>query len=251
MAFESIIDDAVSKRREEEKGVMSLFGELEESTSGGWSSVIPVPDLQFSKPDQLRHEKEMLGLYISDHPLRGVELALRRLTTSTIRDLETREAGNVTIGGIVSALNRRFTKRGDQMATFVLEDMDASIEVTVFSKVLAEFGHLLANDVIVTVTGRLNKREDNPASFSAQRIVVPHNLDQRISEVVLSLPTGFTAEKLDTLKTIIAEFPGFSPVRIQLPGGKMFDLGSGGLVDIEKAVAPMRLTFGSGSVKII
>ncbi len=250
MAYESIIDDAIAKRREEEKGVMSLFGELEESTSGGWSSEIAIPDLQFSKPDQLRHEKDMLGLYISDHPLKGVELALRRLTTSTIRDLETREAGMVTIGGVLSSLNRRFTKRGDQMATFVLEDMDASIEVTVFAKVLAEFGHLLANDLVVTVTGRLNKREDNPASFSAQRIVVPQNLDQRIPEIVLSLPAGFTAEKLDTLKTIISEFPGMSPIRIQLPSGKMFDLGGSALVDIEKAVAPLRLTFGSGSVKI-
>jgi len=192
----------------------------------------------------------MLGLYISDHPLKGVELALRRLTTSTIRDLETREAGMVTIGGVLSSLNRRFTKRGDQMATFVLEDMDASIEVTVFAKVLAEFGHLLANDLVVTVTGRLNKREDNPASFSAQRIVVPQNLDQRIPEIVLSLPAGFTAEKLDTLKTIISEFPGMSPIRIQLPSGKMFDLGGSALVDMEKAVAPLRLTFGSGSVKI-
>jgi DNA polymerase-3 subunit alpha len=207
--------------------------------------------VQFSKIDQLRHEKDMLGLYISDHPLRGVEIALRRLTTSSIRDLETREAGNVTIGGVVSSLNKRFTKRGDQMATFILEDMDGSIEVTVFSKVLAEFGHLLANDQIVTVTGRLNKRDDTPASFSAQRIVVPQNLDQRIPEVILSLPAGFGPEKLDALKSIIAEFPGLSPIRVQLVTGKMFDLGPTGLVDIEKAVGPLRITFGSQSVKII
>jgi DNA polymerase-3 subunit alpha len=251
MAYESIIDDAVAKRREEEKGVMSLFGELDDADNSGWSSEIAIPDVQFSKGDQLRHEKDMIGLYISDHPLRGVEIALRRLTTSTIRDLETREAGMVTIGGVVSALNRRFTKRGDQMATFILEDMDASIEVTVFSKVLAEFGHLLANDIVVTVTGRLNKRDDNPASFSAQRIVVPQNLDQRIPEVILSLPAGFTAEKLDSLKAIIAEFPGLSVVKIQLPGGKMFDLGSSGLVDIDKAVGPLRLAFGSQAVKIV
>jgi DNA polymerase-3 subunit alpha len=193
----------------------------------------------------------MLGLYISDHPLRGVEIALRRLTTSSIRDLESREPGNVTIGGVVSSLNKRFTKRGDQMVTFLLEDMDAGIEVTVFSKVLAEFGHLLANDQIVTVTGRLNKRDDNPASFSAQRIVVPQNLDQRIPEAILSLPSGFTAEKLDSLKAIIAEFPGLSPIRVQLATGKMFDLGPTGLVDIEKAVGPLRLTFGSQSVKIV
>jgi DNA polymerase III subunit alpha len=251
MVHESIVDQAIATRREEEKGVMSLFGEMEAASDSGWSSEIAIPELQFSKPDQLRHEKDMLGLYISDHPLRGIEHSLRRLTTSTIRDLENREPGNVTIGGVMSGLNKRFTKRGDQMATFTLEDMDAAIEVTVFAKTLAEFGHLLSDDLVVTVSGRLNKREDAPASFSAQRIVVPENLHERIPEVVLSLPTGFTAEKLEMLKSIIAEFPGLSPCKVRLAGGKIFDLGPTGLLDFEKAVGPLRLTFGTSAVKII
>jgi DNA polymerase-3 subunit alpha len=251
MVHESIVDDAIAKRREEEKGVMSLFGELEESGDSDWSSAIAIPDVQFSKPDQLRHEKDMLGLYISDHPLKGVELALRRLTTSSIADLEDRESGMVTIGGVMSSLNRRFTKRGDQMATFMLEDMASSIEVTVFAKTLAEFGHLLDNDLVVTVTGRLNKRDDAPPSFSANRIVVPENLSQRVPEVLLALPSGFNGEKLEILKEIIREFPGESPVKVKLTGGKMFDLGPTGLIDFEKAVGPLRLTFGTNSVKII
>ena len=251
LVFESIIDKAIVKRREDEKGIMSLFGELEESSDSSWSGDIPIPDLQFSKQDQLRNEKDMLGLYISDHPLRGVEHSLRRLTTSSIRDLESREAGMVTIGGVVSGLNRRFTKRGDQMATFHLEDMDASIEVTVFAKTLAEFGHLLADDIIITVTGRLNKRDDQPASFSANKIVVPQNLFEKVPELLIMLPSGFTPERLETLKSVIADFPGQSPVKVQLTGGKIFDLGSHGLVDFEKAVGPLRLTFGSHAVKIV
>ncbi|MFY8239072.1 MAG: DNA polymerase III subunit alpha [Ilumatobacteraceae bacterium] len=251
MVYESIIDDAIVKRREHEKGVMSLFGEMEEASDSGWSSVVQVPELEFTKPDQLRHEKEMLGLYISDHPLRGVEHALRRITTSSIRDLEARESGMVTIGGVMSGLNRRFTRKGDQMATMTLEDMDASIEVTVFAKVLAEFGHLLENDLIITITGRLNQRDDAPPSFSAQRIAVPENLDARVPEVMLSLPSGFDADKLDKLKAIIHEFPGESPCKVKLSGGKIFDLGPSGLVDFEKAIAPLRLAFGSNAVKII
>jgi DNA polymerase-3 subunit alpha len=251
MVHESIVDDAIAKRREEEKGVMSLFGELEESGDSGWSSEIAIPDLQFTKPDQLRHEKDMLGLYISDHPLKGVEIALRRLTTSSIADLEGRDSGMVTIGGVVSSLNRRFTKRGDQMATFMLEDMASSIEVTVFAKTLAEFGHLLENDLVVTVTGRLNVREDAPPSFSANRIVVPENLGQRIPEVLIALPSGFSGEKVEALKAIIREFPGTSPVKVKLAGGKIFDLGPTGLIDFEKAVGPLRLAFGTNSVKIV
>ena len=251
MVFESIIDSAVVARREEEKGVMSLFGEMEDASTTGWSSEVAIPDMQFTKPDQLRHEKEMLGLYISDHPLRGIEHALRRLVTSSIQELESRESGMVTIGGVMSGLNRRFTKKGDQMATFVLEDMDAAIEVTVFAKVLAEYGHLLSDDLVVTITGRLNQRDDAPPSFAAQRISVPENLGDKIPEVELSLPSGFTADKLERLKSIIAEFPGTSPCRVKLAGGKVFDLGPSGLVDFEKALAPLRVTFGSNAVKII
>ena len=251
MVFESIIDSAVVARREEEKGVMSLFGEMEDASTTGWSAEVSIPDMQFTKPDQLRHEKEMLGLYISDHPLRGVEHALRRLTTSSIQELESRESGMVTIGGVMSSLNRRFTKKGDQMATFVLEDMDAAIEVTVFAKVLGEYGHLLSDDLVVTVTGRLNQRDDAPPSFSAQRVSVPENLGDKIAEVELSLPSGFTEEKLERLKAIIAEFPGTSPCKVKLAGGKVFDLGPSGLVDFEKALGPLRVTFGSNAVKII
>jgi DNA polymerase-3 subunit alpha len=121
----------------------------------------------------------------------------------------------------------------------------------VFSKTLTEYGHLLVDDQIITVAGRLNKRDDQPASFSAQRISVPENLDARIPEIVISLPTGFTPEKLEKLKAIIAEFPGPSPCKVKLTGGKVFDLGDTGRLDFEKALAPLRLTFGSNAVKII
>ena len=246
---EAVIDAAVTRRREEQKGVMSLFGELSAEDTGGWTDEIAIPSLDFSKTDQLRHEKEMLGLYISDHPLRGVEHALRRLVTCTVRELEGVPPGIVTIGGVLTNLSRRFTRRGDQMATFVLEDMDGSIEVTVFARTLAEFGHLLADDIIVTVTGRLNVRDDAPLSLAAQRISVPENLHLRVPEVLISLPAGFNADKLEALKVILSEFPGASPCKVRLPAGKVFDLGSA--VDFEKAVGPLRLNFGINAVEIV
>ena len=229
---------------------MSLFGEIADAGDGSWSEETTIPELEFSKSDKLRHEKEMLGLYISDHPLRGIEGALRRLVNASIVDLADRDAGIVTIGGVVSGLNRRFTRTGDQMATFTLEDMEASIEVTVFSKTLAQYGHLLADDTVVTVMGRLNKRDEGPSSFVAQKITAPSNLDHYVPEVVLALPSGFTPDKLETLKSIIAEFPGASPCKVRLAGGKTFDLGPRGFVDYEKAVGPLRVAFGSGSVTV-
>ena len=250
MVHESIIDAAIVTRREHERGVMSLFGEIEADESSGWSSDIAIPAEVFSKTDQLRHEKEMLGLYVSDHPLKGYESALRRRVDTAIADLEDRGEGMVTIGGVVTKLSRRFTKKGDQMATFVLEDLDAGIEVTVFARTLTQYGHLLSDDVIVTVEGRLNKNDER-TSFTAQRIVLVEDLDQKIPEVVVTLPSGLTPENLAVLKEIITEYPGQSPLMIALTSGRVFDTGAGFLVDVDKVIGPLRVHFGANAVKIV
>ena len=91
--FEHVIDSTVSRRREREKGVMSLFGDWgdgdasADGASDGFSERTPIPDLVFDKGDQLRYEKEMLGLYVSDHPLFGVEGALKRKVEHQLIDL--------------------------------------------------------------------------------------------------------------------------------------------------------------------
>ena len=97
----------------------------------------------------------MLGLYVSDHPLFGVEAALNARWSSSVLDLQTMDDGaNVVVGGVITNLARKFTKKGDQMAVFLLEDLDASIEVTIFPRTLAEQGHKLEDDLIVAVKGR-------------------------------------------------------------------------------------------------
>ena len=251
MVHESIIDAAIVAKREHERGVMSLFGELESDGDSGWTDQIAVPAEHFEKMDQLRHEKEMLGLYVSDHPLRGVEQVLRRKVDTSIAELEVRDEGMVTIGGVVTKMSRRYTKKGDQMATFVLEDLDSSIEVTVFARTLTQYGHLLSDDVIVTVDGRLNRSDEARTSFTAQKIVLIEDLDKRIHEVVVTLPSGITPESLDVLRNIINEYPGDSPVKISLSSGRKFSTGPRMLVDVDKVLGPLRVNFGADAVKIV
>ena len=87
---------------------------------------LAIPDVEFDKAERLRAEKDMLGLYVSDHPLMGVEAALRRLVECSIADLGELDDGAMrTVAGVVTALQRKYTKRGDLMATFVLEDLAA------------------------------------------------------------------------------------------------------------------------------
>ena len=121
MVFEQIIDATLVRRRERDQGVMSLFGDVGSATSdGGFDERVAIPDNEFDKSDRLRFEKEMLGLYVSDHPLLGVEAALRRKVDCGVAEAPEREDGAVLIlGGVITNMARKFTKKGDQMAVFV------------------------------------------------------------------------------------------------------------------------------------
>ena len=188
--FEHIIDTTVKRRREAEKGVMSLFGDWGDGRrrrvaarraigDGAFDERTPIPEhMEFDKSDKLRYEKEMLGLYVSDHPLFGVEAALKRKVEHNLIDLPNMEDGTpVVVGGVITNLARKFTKKGDQMAVFVLEDLDASIEVTIFPRTLAEQGHKLEDDLIVSVKGRLDRRDESRFGLIGQTITVLQGLD--------------------------------------------------------------------------
>ncbi len=105
----------------------------------------------------------MLGLYVSDHPLMGAEQAMRKRTDCTVADLDELEDGTRrTVGGVVTDLQRKWTKKGDLMAVFTLEDLQGSVEVMVFPRTMSEIGHLLADDTVVLLGARVDKRDDTP-----------------------------------------------------------------------------------------
>ena len=120
----------------------------------------------------------MLGLYVSDHPLMGAEPALRRHVECSIAELADLDDGSMrNVAGVVTALQRKYTKRGDLMATFVLEDLAAAIEVMVFPKTMLQYGELLDADAIVVLKARIDGREDTP-KLMAMEITRPEiNID--------------------------------------------------------------------------
>ena len=164
---------------------MSLFGDLGGSESVFDDARVPIPNTDFDKGSRLAFEKEMLGLYLSDHPLMGVEAALARHCDATIAELREKAAretegdvdgaaaaaggwgggkgGDVkTVGGVITNLVRKYTKRGDLMATFTLEDLESTLDVWVFPRTMMEVGYLLTDDAVVCVKGRLDTREEAP-----------------------------------------------------------------------------------------
>jgi len=250
--FEQIIDTTVVRRRERDQGVMSLFGDwgdgAGDSGGTGFDERIPIPDIEFDKTQRLRFEKEMLGLYISDHPLMGVDVALRRRVDCGITEVAEREDGSmVTLGGVVTGLTRKFTKKGDQMAVFVLEDLQDSIEVMVFPRVMMEQGHKLADDVVVTIKGRLDRREDTP-KLMASDITVVEGLDENAQPLRLKLsPHSLNEFRIAQLKKLLREHPGDSRVLLHL-GAKVLRLSDEFNVDLERVIGELRVVFGHDAV---
>ena len=219
LVFEQIVDTALRRRREREQGTMSLFDMGATDDGPVFDDRLPIPDLEFDKSERLRLEKEMLGLYVSDHPLMGAERALRRHVECSIAELADLEDGAMrTVAGVVTGLQRKYTKRGDLMATFVLEDIAASIEVMVFPKTMLNFGELLAPDAIVTVKGRIDGREDAPKLMALEITRPEVHLDSG-PPVRLRVKVGaLTNERIVELKAILAAHPGDSPVFVHLVG---------------------------------
>jgi DNA polymerase III subunit alpha len=251
--FEHVTDTTLMRRRERERGVMSLFGDWGDDVGEAASEFderLPVPDMEFEKADKLRHEKEMLGLYVSDHPLFGVEAALRRKVEHSIADLaELADGAAVTIGGVITGLTRKFTKRGDQMAVFVLEDLESAVEVTLFPRTLTEQGYKLADDVIVAVRGRLDRRDESRITVIGQTIDVLEGLESGPAPAItLRLPaTSLDELRIQRLKRILRDHPGDSAVLLDL-GTKVLRLADDFRVDVDRSVGELRLAFGHDAV---
>jgi len=217
---EQIVDQISNRRKEADMGIQTLFGELDANT-GGFDEKIEIPDTEVDQKTMLAWEKEMLGLYVSSHPLYGVEASLRQATDCSIADAPNqpqRDDGKdafLTLGGVVSNLQRKFTRAGDAMAVFELEDLQSSIEVTVFPRTMSEHGHQLDDDAVLLVGGRIDNRDDEP-KFLANRLTY-FEPKSGPSELRLTVPSHQVSDKLVAdLKALLSEHPGDTAVFLHL-----------------------------------
>jgi DNA polymerase-3 subunit alpha len=217
--FEQIIDHTLARRRERDMGIMTLFGAADDAGPAAFGDFerTAIPDLEFDKRDRLAFEKEMLGLYVSDHPLLGAEAALSRRADCSLDELADLDDGDLkAVGGVVTALQRKWTRRGDLMAVFILEDLRAVAEVMVFPRTMTEHGHKLAEDAVVIVRGRVDTRDDAP-KLIAQTIDVVEVAAIQVEPLRLRVPPQLLSEaKVAHLRRLLADHPGESPVFLQL-----------------------------------
>jgi len=254
LVADEITERTVERRKERDLGISTLFaaaaqdqGEADADWEG---TVVPIPDQEFDKATKLAFEKEMLGLYVSDHPLMGVERALARHTDATVTDLKDLaeapggpDATVRTVGGVITDLKTNYTKRGELMARFTLEDLQSAMEVFVFPKVMAEVGALLENDAIVVVRGRVDTNDDSP-KITALNLTRPRLTSNSNVEIRISLPLETLDDHtVDELRGILSEHPGGSPVLLHV-GSKILRLPDEFNCDAGRVIGEIRRLFG-------
>ncbi|HEX7107060.1 MAG TPA: DNA polymerase III subunit alpha [Acidothermaceae bacterium] len=220
-----VIDAAMGTKRAEAVGQFDLFGSMDGETPGaGIGFDVQIPSGEWDKTTLLAAERDMLGLYVSDHPLFGVEHVLARVVDCPVASLtadERPEGTIVTIGGIVSSLQRKMTKQGSPWAIATVEDLEGAIEVLFFPQTYAQYATQLAEDAIVCVKGRLNRRDDVP-TLAAIEMSMPDLGDGTGDRgpVVLQIPAArCTPPVVERLREVLATHPGVTEVQLQLRNG--------------------------------
>jgi DNA polymerase-3 subunit alpha len=183
---------------------------------------------EFDKNELLRLEKEVLGLYVSEHPLSGIREQLRRKSDATIGELDRRRDGEVvTVGGIVASLRHMTTKRGDAMVFLRLEDVTGGVETVVFNSTYDRARELCTTDRILIVKGRIDRKEGETKLVAMELSAFEAVPEKR--EVWLKIDaTKAGAGTIRELAELIKDFPGESPVYADLitsQGKKVYAFG--------------------------
>ncbi|WP_280447091.1 DNA polymerase III subunit alpha [Nocardia brasiliensis] len=220
---EDAVDAVTGLKRQQALGQFDLFGDGDAEAE----SSSPLAHLSFDAPEWPRDEllaleREMLGLYVSGHPLDGADHLLRKHAPKPIAALLANPPrdGTVTIAGMISALERRVNKKGESWAIAVIEDLDAAVEVLFFPKSYSVFAADLMVDAVVVVEGRVNWREDKLALFGAHLAALDlTHLDEHRRQSPLTLEINARNTDRDSvreLKSVLLAHPGGTPVHLAL-----------------------------------
>ena len=210
------IDSVIETKRAEAIGQFDLFGG--DSISQVASMDIEIPAMEWDKSTLLTFEREMLGLYVSDHPLLGVEHVLRSHTDMTISELlgESLPDGIVTIGGLITGIQRKVSRQGASWAVVNVEDLEGAIEVLFFSNTYNQYALSLTEDRVVVVKGRFS-RTDEQVRFTALEMKMPDISGAPTGPLLITLPaTQVTPPIVERIKEILRSHPGKREVHLHV-----------------------------------
>lgn len=224
LIHEAAVDVAVAVKRKEAAGQFDLFGSLGMDDALGDELTVTIPDVpEWDRREKLNFERDMLGLYVSDHPLRGLERALSDAASHSVHDIisedsHVRDGETVTIAGMLTGVSRRIAKSsGNQYASVELEDPSgATITVMFFSRAYETMGAALADDLICSIRGRVQRRDDGSVNMSAQELqILEISDDGRAAPITIAVPEYLVTEaNLKELKETLRDHKGTADVRM-------------------------------------
>ena len=226
------IDAVIESKRAEAIGQFDLFGDVGGSQMSGLE--IEIPDGEWDKATLLAFEREMLGLYVSDHPLLGVEHILRSntdMSISALLDDGGVQEGFVTIGGLITGISRKVSRQGSSWAIVTVEDLEGALEVLFFANTYNQYALTLIEDRVVTIRGRVDRREDQ-VRFSAFEMSALDITSGPVGPLLISLPiSSCTPPIVERIKEILRSHPGKREVHLQIN-----DSGSNTMMKIDALV---------------
>ena len=224
---ESAIDSVVGLKRKQAEGQFDLFSDTEDSGADAMGdATVAVPDIEeWDKKDKLKFERDMLGLYVSDHPLSGMQAVLAGMREMSIAHLIDRaptmpSGQQVTLAGLITNVDRRVSKKGNPWAIVTIEDMESSIQCMFFGKVYETAAPELAVDTVVQIRGQVEKR-DETVSMRATEFNVPTLEAQDEKPVTIMLPPiALDQSHVQQLGQILSNHPGPCEVKLALMDDK-------------------------------
>jgi DNA polymerase-3 subunit alpha len=180
------------------------------------------PASEFRKEDLMKMEKEMLGIYLTAHPLKEVEDVVKKVTTVDTEILANPEKcvniknnSSATMAGLITGVKKMITKKGGQMAYLTIEDLYGQIEVVVFPKCFDNYRQNMEVDNVVVIKGKLDLKEEGNPKLMADSVVLLSDLDTKIKMLKIVIPENYSeADGLGTFRKIAKRHLGDMPVAL-------------------------------------
>ncbi len=255
-----VMDRISGDRKNNMAGQISLFDLVDEESKSDFD--IKLPDIgEYAKEQKLAFEKEVMGIYVSGHPLEEYEELWRRNTTNITTDLyysedeetagmKVKDGEFITLGGIISDKSVKYTRNEQAMAFVTLEDLAGSVEVIVFPKVYERFTGVINIDEKVFIRGRVSAGDEEDGKLIADTIT-PFDMVPRKLWIRLKTMEDYTAVK-DDIDVVLKESDGKDTVIVYIDATRQKkEFGKNMTVDAVNVAGKLSEIIGKDNIKIV
>lgn len=257
--LDKVLDQAGKTQKDKRSGQMSFFDDVHAETSFKGSNQ-EIPDIpEWSEHELLAFEKEMIGFYITKHPLASYEKLLNAYSSCKISELAgLRDSQEILIGGLIKKVKITVTrKKAEKMAIVTLEDLNSSVEMLVFPTAYKKVSELVKEDNMVFVKGKISLKEESPKIMVDDIIMLEKVKEMFTKAILVKFPTtGLQQETMVKVKNVIQKHKGNIPVYIDLvsPEGRKIRLSTDKDLMVQptdELLGDMEEAVGAGNVKFI